>query len=140
MPVSLTTQYWDGTNWILNDADQCSTTSLSVTDPILADGLIPSELCVLDAGSPGNSNLGCSLADTSIKKFNEPPAAINPGDFNLNFKAPGNGNIGSLDITADTEDYLKYNWKGLGSTNPTARVTFGIYKGNSKQIYFREVY
>ncbi len=141
LPVSLTTQYWNGSNWILNSADQCSQIiGLSVNDPIATDGLIPSELCVLDSGSPGLSNLGCSIVDTSSKKFNEPPTAINPGDFNLNFKATGSGNTGALDITADIQDYLKFDWKGLGNTNPTARVTFGIYKGNSKQIYFREVY
>ncbi|MGZ4991466.1 MAG: DUF6701 domain-containing protein [Methylobacter sp.] len=28
----------------------------------------------------------------------------------------------------------------FGATNPTARATFGIYEGNSRFIYIRELY
>ncbi|MFW5442938.1 MAG: DUF6701 domain-containing protein [Methylococcaceae bacterium] len=139
LAMPLTTQYWNGNAWVLNTADQCSLLSLSLTDPLTTDGLTIAELCVLDNGSPGNSGLGCATADISSKKFNE-PTTLSPGDFNLYFKAPGSGNIGSLDITATVENYLKFNWKNTGKINPTARITFGIYKGNSNQIYFKELY
>jgi MSHA biogenesis protein MshQ len=41
-------------------------------------------------------------------------------------------------IEADVPDFLQYDWKGEGDDNPTARATFGIYKGNERIIYLRE--
>jgi MSHA biogenesis protein MshQ len=49
-------------------------------------------------------------------------------------------NTGPMDITATVPNWLQFNWKGTGNTNPTARATFGIYKGNNKFIYIRELY
>ncbi|MGZ5050801.1 MAG: DUF6701 domain-containing protein [Methylobacter sp.] len=139
LPMAFMAEYWNGNVWVSNTADQCTTgVSLSVADPIATDGLVPTELFVWDTGSGnGNSGLGYSVAGTTANKFSEPP---NQGSFNLNFRAPGTGNTGALDITAAVPDYLKFNWKGAGNENPTARATFGIYKGNSKFIYIRELY
>jgi hypothetical protein len=141
LPMSLTAEYWNGTGWVKNTDDKCTTgISLSLTDPITDDGLIPGELCAWDTGTPGSSGLGCSVAGANDYKFNEPPLATAGGNYNLNFRAPGTGNTGALDITATVPDYLRFNWKGTGDINPTARATFGIYKGNSHFIYFREAY
>ncbi|MEQ1635751.1 MAG: DUF6701 domain-containing protein [Methylococcales bacterium] len=139
LPMSMRAEYWNGNAWITNTDDVCTSgVSLSApVDPILADGLIPSELCVLDTGSLGASGMGCTTAGTLIQQFKQPPSI---GDFNLQFKAPGAGNAGALDITATVPDFLKFNWKGAGDINPTARATFGVYKGSKGVIYFREVY
>ena len=90
----------------------------------------------------GSSGLGCSTYGTSINGFKQPPLATDGGNFNLNFKAPGSGNTGALDITATVPDYLKFNWERCGrcQCDATAHATFGIYKGNSKFIYIRELY
>jgi MSHA biogenesis protein MshQ len=138
LPMPLTAEYWNGNSWVNNVADQCSTgitvTAAQVTGPI-------ARLCAWDTGvGNGSSSLGCSVAGASVNKFSQPPLATNGGNFNLNFKAPGIGNTGSMDITAIVPSYLNFNWKGVGNTNPTARATFGIYKGNSHIIYIREVY
>jgi len=142
LPMSLTAEYWDGGGWVKNTADQCTTgiALLPPVDPTATDGLIPAELCAWETVSGGSSGLGCPISGTSANGFKQPPLAIDGGDFNLNFKAPGSGNAGALDIKATVPDYLKFNWKGEGDTDPTARATFGIYKGNSKFIYIRELY
>ncbi|WP_127029230.1 DUF6701 domain-containing protein [Candidatus Methylobacter oryzae] len=139
LPMPLIAEYWNNNSWIKNVDDQSTTgISLVATDPIADDGLVPAELFVWDTGiGNGNSGLGYSVAGTSANKFREPPLA---GDFNLNFRAPGSGNSGTLDITATVPNYLRFNWKGVGDVNPAARATFGIYKGSSKFIYIRELY
>lgn len=139
LPMPLTAQYWNGNAWVINPSDQCTTDiSLSLTDPNLTDGLISSELCAWDTGvGTGNSGLGCAVAGSSSLQFKKPPVA---GNFNLNWKATGAGNNGFLDVTATIPSYLQFNWRGTGNSSPTARATFGIYKGNDKQIYFRELY
>jgi len=136
LPMSLIAQYWSNGSWVLNSSDLCTTgISLAFADPNTGDGLIPSELCVLDTGSPGNSGLGCSTASSVAKRFKEPPEN---GNFNLTLKAPGSGNSGTMNVTATVPNWLKYNWTGSGITNPSARATFGIYK--TPIIYIRENY
>jgi len=147
LAMPLTAEYWDGSSWAANAADQCSTgITLPVpTDPIAADGLVPAELCAWDTGAAGSSGLGCATAGTIANRFAQPPLA---GNFNLNFRAPGIGNTGALDITATVPVWMRFNWDGvdqggdgkLFDDNPTARATFGIYKGNSRFIYIRELY
>ncbi|MDP1665305.1 MAG: hypothetical protein Q8L79_09270 [Methylobacter sp.] len=147
LAMPLTAEYWNGDSWVKNTDDQCTTgiTLLLLPDPIAADGLVPAELCVWDTGSAGSSGLGCAVAGTIANRFTQPPLA---GDFNLNFRAPGIGNTGALDITATVPVWMRFNWDGvdqgsdgnLFDDNPTARVTFGIYKGNSRFIYIRELY
>jgi hypothetical protein len=68
----------------------------------------------------------------------------------LTFTAPGTGNTGYIDITTDlfitSFPWLSFDWDGNNTydvsvdNSPKARASFGIYKGNSNQIYFREVY
>lgn len=138
LPMPLTAEYWNGSSWVVNTDDQCTAgISLSAVDPIATDGLAVNELCAWDTGQPGSSSLGCSTPGTITNQLKQPPSQ---GDFNLNFKAPGAGNSGALDITAAVPAFLKFNWKGTGDTDPTARATFGIYSGNSKFIYIRELY
>ncbi|MDO9150387.1 MAG: LamG domain-containing protein [Methylotenera sp.] len=136
LAMPLVAEYWSNGSWMLNSNDVCTNgVSLALTDSNPADGLIPSEICVLDTGNPGNSGLGCSAAGSVSKRFREPPGN---GNFNLTLKAPGTNNSGSVDVTANVPNWLKYNWTGSGNTNPSARATFGIYK--TPVIYLRENY
>lgn len=136
LPMTMAAQYWNNNAWLFNGNDSCTTgVNLTFTDPNLADGLVPAESCVWDTGNPGSSGLGCGAAGTLANRFRKPP---NNGHFNLNLRAPGAGNSGSLDVTAIVPDWLKFNWTGTGVSNPSARATFGIYK--TPIIYIRENY
>jgi hypothetical protein len=94
---------------------------------------------VLDSGAPGDSNEGCAAAAPLAVRYNEPPVA---GDFSLNLQAPDPGNNGSLLIQALVPAWLTFDWNTAspGEENPTGQATFGIFQGNSQQIYLREVY
>jgi MSHA biogenesis protein MshQ len=59
---------------------------------------------------------------------------------NLIWTKPGANNTGYVDMTISSPNWLKFNWNGAGDTNPSARATFGVYSGNTKIIYMREVY
>ncbi|ACT48108.1 DUF6701 domain-containing protein [Methylotenera mobilis] len=136
LPMPMVAQYWNNGSWVLNSNDICTTgISLALTDPNIADGLVPSELCVLDTGNPGSSGLGCTASGIASKRFKVPPSN---GNFNLTLRAPGAGNTGSMDVTATVPAWLKYNWTGTGNTNPSARATFGTYR--TPIIYLREVF
>jgi MSHA biogenesis protein MshQ len=73
---------------------------------------------------------------------------VSSNDDNLNsllsLSKPGAGNDGSVDLHYDLSGagipWLQYDWDNDGThdDNPTARATFGIYKGNKHIIYIRE--
>jgi MSHA biogenesis protein MshQ len=138
LPVTMTAQYWNG-SWIRNMEDtSTSGVTLALTDVTPTDGLVPSETCVFDSGNPGVSGIGCSTAGIAPKRFIEPPVGA---DFRLWLKAPGAGNWGALNLTATVPAWLRFNWKGAGDVNPSARVTFGVNAAKkSPIIYLRENY
>ena len=48
---------------------------------------------------------------------------------------------GTVDITLETPDWLKFDWDddlGTVDTNPTATATFGIYRGRDRIISWEE--
>jgi len=84
-------------------------------------------------------------------------------NFKVNLSRPGNGNNGWTDLTLNlgaaaagnqctavggagaaattaNRPWLQYPWGGGAAINPTARATFGVYKGNKEFIYLRENY
>jgi uncharacterized repeat protein (TIGR01451 family) len=59
----------------------------------------------------------------------------------LLLSAPGAGNDGSVDVTVSTDAWLRFDWDGdtVHDNHPSARASFGIYKGNPRLIYLQEV-
>jgi hypothetical protein len=71
------------------------------------------------------------------------------GVFDVNFSSPGAGVDGYIDVTpllgaaGANLEWLQYDWSTGTNTfdeNPTAKATFGIYKGNDVQIYIQQTY
>jgi hypothetical protein len=73
------------------------------------------------------------------------------GVFDVNFSSPGAGVDGDIRVTpllgaagaGANLEWLQYDWNTDTSTfneNPTAKATFGIYKGNSHQIFSRQAF
>jgi hypothetical protein len=140
LSLPLTVEYWNGSAFITNTLD--NQTHLSAA----AVGL---------ANYRGNLAAGETTANIG--------GAFVAGVSNLSLSAPSVGNNGSVDVvvnlgTTATEtpcntltpdpttsgaqfSYLRAMWCGSNhDKDPVARATFGLYKGNDKQIYFRELY
>jgi MSHA biogenesis protein MshQ len=128
----------NATGFVANTSDSCTggvNISLSTFTKFLALG----ETCVLDSGAPGNSGAGCATPAAFGLRFRDPPLG---SDFNLNLKAPGTGNSGSVKVTADVPGWLKFDWDiaNPGLEEPIGTATFGIFDGEDRQIYMREIY
>ena len=140
LAVTLRTEYYvdASTGFVPNVADACAS-PVTVTLDNFTDNLSAGETCVLDNGSPGLSGSGCTAAATPSLQFREPSVA---GDFNLNLQAPGDGNDGSARVTADVPDWLEFDWdtSAAGFEDPQGNATFGIFQGQGRQIYTRELY
>jgi MSHA biogenesis protein MshQ len=117
LPVPLTAEYWNGNSWVTNTADSCTV----LIKPTAGSGL-----------ALNLANTGTTTATLST------PLVL--GDAGFSLAAPGATHTGYVDITINSPAWLDFNWKGAGDTDPTARATFGIYKGNSRFIYIRELY
>jgi len=134
LPISVEAQYWTGSYYAANTNDSCTAfPASSISMGNYLSNLNACETQFLPAGSLTMSG-----------------GMLSPG---LNLTAPGAGNTGSVDLTLNigssasgntctsatesSPDPANMPWFG---TNPTARATFGIYKGNSKFIYIRELY
>ncbi|MGE0556647.1 MAG: DUF6701 domain-containing protein [Burkholderiales bacterium] len=134
--LPLTAQYWNGTFYVTNTDDSCTT--LNTTNVGLGNHL-------------GNLGVGETLV-TAVTS----PLASGLGTITLG--APGVGNNGSVDValnlgaggTADAcpafapaatgadRSYLRGQWCGAAATrDPAARARFGIRRGD-ETIYIRE--
>jgi uncharacterized repeat protein (TIGR01451 family) len=130
--VTLRAEYYDGVGWRLNAQDSCTGDTSLGADNAVTLTLTPGTLtCVLDAGDPGASGVGCATPAPTDKRFarGTTPTPGFAGDFNLWLRAPGANHSGSVTIEA-----VMPPWLG----NVSSRATFGRYK--SPVIYLREVY
>jgi MSHA biogenesis protein MshQ len=132
LPMSLTAEYWAGSAFVVNtDDDSCTT----VSAPVSGSGLtFYSEVA---ANAQGNH-----LSHDETTATVSATGTLVAGDAQLKFSAPGAANDGYVDISIPAPSWLKFDWNSTsaGDESPSGRATFGIYKGNSKFIYLREVY
>jgi len=127
--LPMATQYYDGSNFITNTPDNCtsydsynsdddanySLTISDLTNPLPATNLTPIS---------GDGSFALGLGELKIGK-------------------PTDGSQGQIRISYDaTPTWLKFDWDGDGEfdNNPTAVATFGIFRGNDRIIYQREVH
>lgn len=136
LSVPLFTEYFNGSSFISNASDNCTALTLSsqlaLSNPVTSSGAAKAGNAVMTIAPAGTSQ--ASLANATLLN----------GVAGLSFSAPGAGNTGHIDITGNfaSMPWLLFDWdnNGVQDNSPTAKATFGIYKGNSKQIYLREVY
>ncbi|SDZ90032.1 MSHA biogenesis protein MshQ [Desulfuromusa kysingii] len=114
LAVPVVTEYFDGSSFVLNTADSCT--------PYHATMLLPVSPISIGAGETSATGGGTLVFGSGS---------------GLSLSAPGDGNGGSIDLEYDL-DAAGLEWLKIGSDNPTAEVTFGIFKGNSHLIYMRE--
>ncbi|MCQ8106081.1 hypothetical protein NP590_18370 [Methylomonas sp. SURF-2] len=136
LPLPLFSEYFNGAGFVKNSADNCTAlqlaSQLSLSNPATADG----------AARAGNAAMTLAPAGVSQAALSHP--SLLAGEAGLSFSAPGSGNTGYIDIAGNFAalPWLLFDWDHDGShdDSPTARASFGIYKGNGRQIYRREVY
>ena len=136
MPIPILTQYWNGTAFFTNAADNC--TAIAVGNVALGN-------------YQGNLNAG----ETAVTVG----GAFAAGIGLLRLSAPGAGNNGSVDVSVNLTavpagasctpgmpasagsglTHLQGAWCGTNfDDDPSARATFGVYRNSDRFIYQRE--
>jgi MSHA biogenesis protein MshQ len=118
LPISVTAQYWKDTTsgWVNSSTDNLSKFATSALQYSSCQKLSASSTWPTTCPPP------TTVSPASVVFVN------GLGSFILS--DPGTA-TGSVDLITSTPGYLPSN---------TARVTFGVYKGNSEFIYLRENY
>ncbi len=131
LSMPMRAQYYSANDWVTNSADNCT----SITSLSLSNNVAPSPVSGV---APLTKNIGTRNTTATIGN-----STFVSGDAGLSFSAPSAGGDGYVDVTTDLSaiSWLRYDWNGTGTpVDPSARATFGIYKGNPKHIYLRERY
>jgi hypothetical protein len=122
LPMPMRVQYWDGVKFVTNIDD--SFTTFNATNSIITDiNLAPATTSALGSGL-------FSLGETN----------------NLILSSPGLNNQGAVNFQYTAPSWLQYDWQnsdnnfdGPYTDNPSAVATFGVFRGNDRVIYWREV-
>jgi MSHA biogenesis protein MshQ len=142
LPVRVEAQYWSGTAFLTNTLDSCSTImSTDYAMSAYSGNLSGSPTCetAISGGGTLSSGRGTLILAT--------PGAGNDGSViltpNLGPVATGStcATQGAAPVSATTANlpHLRGNWSGGAyDENPSARATFGIYKGAEEVIFMRE--
>lgn len=143
MPVIAQVEYYNTNGFEINTADTCSAVDVTLTDigtDSIELGTGAGQTCLWDdAGdSVATTDFTCA-ANASKPQFSEPASS---GNFNVNLKAPGADNTGDIGVTLISPTWLKYDWDGDGADDddPTGTASFGLYRGDDRIIYWREVF
>lgn len=124
LPQPMQLEHFDGTTFTATSDNNCASYDIANVS--------------FDPAPPPNVLISTNtkvLADPSTGEFST-------GSTNaIMLKAPGAEKQGAFIVTYDIFDWLKYDWDNNGIyINPSATATFGIYRGNDRIIYSREVF
>lgn len=119
VPLAFKTEYWQGGRFINNIEDNCSLISNS------------SALLSTISGTPALSMTGAG-------------GVVQNGRFpaqSLTLAPPGVPGVWQVEYMA--EPWLQYYWRGASPNyqqNPQAEIMFGRFRGNPRQIFWRELF
>jgi MSHA biogenesis protein MshQ len=137
LPIAIQAEYFNGNNWQLNNADQCTNFTLN-PDFQLSNA-------ETDSGSlqAGTTTMTIDSGTTLATLTNNSPL-VN-GSATMTFSAPGEDNQGYVDILSQTSlnhDWLLGDFDNDGSYDDeaTGRASFGLFKGSDNIIFRREIY
>jgi MSHA biogenesis protein MshQ len=153
LTVAMPIQYFNGSYYVTNDLENCTVPTQGTRDNAninsgnmaatynyrLADNDLSDTLTPADTAQtllPLNSGANPLRFYQGLYRF-------------LSFSAVGNGAAGNnkkgrLDFEYQVPPWLQYDWNGNTDNddaydqNPTAILTFGLYRGNDRIIYQRE--
>ena len=125
LDMTVSTEYYNGANFVLNTDDNC-TTLLDTAPPLIADV----------------SSYTDNLADGDTSPLLN--LDIISGIGNIVFDEAGLGNEGSVIYRYDTNTYLPWlntenDNDGNYADNPFGKITFGQFRGTDRMIYWREI-
>jgi hypothetical protein len=140
LPIPMETQYWNGTTFVTNSADSC--TSIAAANITMDYMPTTPTLAACETAISGGGTLIAGKGTLYLSR----PGTGNSGSVNLRVNlstATGNTCLASPGAesaaTTANRPYLRSKAGATYNDDPHARATFGIYK-SGPVIYMREMY
>jgi hypothetical protein len=132
LTVGLRTEFFNGSDWLPNTQDQCTSLSLNTQLRLKVDN---------GSFQTGNSTIIIQTGTTSATLANP----VISGNGSLSLSAPGEDNQGYIDIRSNistTHPWLlgDYDNSGVYNDEAQSRASFGLFKGSDNIIFRRERY
>jgi len=128
LEMRLFSDYFDGTQWLLNSSDSCST--------YIAGSASFNNASYTGQLNAGETALFAPLTSQTLT------SGISPSNNGLWFSAPGANNFGSVQVefSLGVQPWLEFDWDSDNSLDKTtARLNFGYYRGSDRLIYWKEL-
>jgi len=140
LPVPIQAQYWNGTTFVPNEADNC--TVLDSTNVALGNYQRKAGDTWTTSPTLANTAAIQGRWQVNLSKPSPTPAGKGSVDLCVDLGADPVGGTVCSAIASANLPYLQGLWSpGTGYNNdPKVRATFGVFKGNDEFIYLREMY
>ena len=164
LDIGIGIEYYDGTNFVVNDADSC--TAIGLTFPAAQLDFVAGSY--EDYGGPDTFEAGDTLIengdDATVTVFQGRTARLADGDADEDndtdrpffTTAPLNEETGrvlvELDLSIISLPFLQYDWRTAGEVydeepeganyddNPRGIIEFGSYRGHDRVLNWKEIY
>ena len=124
-------QHWNGSTFVSNELDSFTSFDSSLDSDNPSSGAVISDLMLAPATTTV-SGKGTFFEGETRQVVLSPPDPSKQGAVTLGFNVP---------------EWLQYDWDNADNNfdgpyvgNPSATATFGLYRGNDRIIYWREVF
>ncbi len=139
LKVPLTIEYFVDANngFAKNGADACST--LAPSDLTLFNNIEAGQTDGTIQITATNSTTATMLDGNAGMAGNQ----VTAGDANLEFSSPDAPGYTDINLDVSGADYLQFDWNNDGNHDnnpPTARATFGSFRGDDRIIYWQECF
>jgi MSHA biogenesis protein MshQ len=126
LTVPIEAQYWNGTSYIKNQQDNCT----AIPASSIAMGNYRNNLAACETQISGTSIMSTGKTTFTLSK----PGVGNSGSVDLSINLNSASGLTCNSATQSSASAASIPW--FGSTNPSARETFGLFK--TPIIYMRE--
>ena len=138
LPVVMEAQYYNGTTFITNVADNCTPIANNNVAFAFSGNLGACETAVSGGGTLASGRRTLVLSSPGAGNDGAATLTVNLSNAALGNTCTAVGGAGPA-TTGANQAWLQGNWTGGAYTvNPTGRATFGVFRGSDEVIFIRE--
>ncbi|WP_048614842.1 DUF6701 domain-containing protein [Vibrio coralliirubri] len=139
LTVPLRAEFWDGSEFVVNDDDNRSTFNGSNTCKQViwhSEGVTTTLASLSGSGSVDDGEEDVTANQNTPAGTDAPREQVRLW-LRMDASEPDSDGGNNISCSGGDQDqpWLRYNWRQLGDEDPSTVVTFGIYRGNDRVIY-----
>ena len=139
LTIPLRAEFWDGSEFVVNDDDTRSTFNGSNTCKQViwhSEGVTTTLASLSGSGSVDDGEEDVTANQNTPVGTDAPREQVRLW-LRMDDSEPDSDGGNNISCSGGDQDqpWLRYNWRQLGDEDPSTVVTFGIYRGNDRVIY-----